>query len=124
MNPIDHYGEVGIVVDKASPRFMNEQKKKSDVHLPQVKLKSNEMGSTMNPFTTTTTPFQFGATSNSIFRDMKKQMMDRIVSKSNLHNHLKHKHGRPDGTKYGTIIPKLDKGDRRSKSVVPPSRPE
>jgi len=63
----------------------------------------------------------FGATTASTFQNIKKQMMDRIVSKSNLHANLKHRRGRPDGVKYGTLDPSEGTKaiERRSKSVVP-----
>ena len=51
--------------------------------------------------------------STSGFSTMKKHLVDRITTKSNLHDHLKLKKGKPGGTKYGTF----DR-EARSKSII------
>ena len=51
---------------------------------------------------------------------MKKNLMDRITTKSNLHDHLKLKKGKPGGTKYGTFT-EFDK-EKRSKSTIDPKK--
>ena len=43
--------------------------------------------------------------------------MDRIVTKSNLHDHLKLKKGKPGGTLYGTFT-EFEKETKRSKSTI------
>ena len=68
--------------------------------LPQVKLKS-----TGDEPAEPKKRFEFGSTSASVFQNMRKQMTDRITSKSNLHAHLKHNLGRPGGSRFGTLDP-------------------
>lgn len=51
---------------------------------------------------------------------MKKNLIDRITTKSNLHDHLKLKKGKPGGTKYGTFVDFKD--EKRSKSTIDPKK--
>jgi hypothetical protein len=52
---------------------------------------------------------------------MKKNLVDRITSKSNLHDHLKLKKGKPGGSKYGTFLD-FNKDEARSKSTINPKK--
>ena len=46
--------------------------------------------------------------------------MNRIATKSNLEDHIKHKKGIPGGTKYGTFLD-FNVDENRSKSTIKPS---
>ena len=52
---------------------------------------------------------------------MKKNLLDRITTKSNLHDHLKLTKGKPGGTKYGTFV-EFEKEEKRSKSTINPKK--
>jgi hypothetical protein len=77
--------------------------------LPHVKLKNTQTNFT-----------NIGA-STSGFSTMKKNLLDRITTKSNLHDHLKLTKGKPGGTKYGTFV-EFEKEEKRSKSTINPKK--
>lgn len=66
-----------------------------------MKLKSQFIGST-GPSRTQLNFNTTNKSSRSSFHNLKRNMMDRILSKANMHDHIKHALGKPGGNPAGT----------------------
>lgn len=91
--------EAGMYDAEYTPLGGSQLERRGNSFLPQVKLKSNLVHTGSN------TQLGFNLThrsSRSSFHNLKQNMMDRIISKASLHDHLKHTLGVPGGNAAGT----------------------
>ena len=84
--------------------YSSTMNKTRDHHglLPQVKLKSQYNASNGGGPSRTQNYFNQSRTSRSSFSNLKQNMMDRIVSKASMHDHIKHAKGQADGQRAGS----------------------